>query len=414
MLLVMAFRRALVLLAGMSSISCGVVYDFDDYQAARGAGGGGQGGDGGGQGGSGGSGGAGGSGSCEGVDLMKDPQNCGGCGVDCAGGECTGGFCRSVTMDLKTQGKQVASLGDLVFVIRGDTLTGLGDLVTYPVEFLSDSMPQVVSEVCDSAGFMSATPTRVYYRAQNGGQICNKDMPAVMSQYVYACDATPSCVKTAHNVPEHINGVAVVEGSFYFTVPSMPSELRVTSLTSDGVPSNMESTIQVPSMDMTMDGAYLLSYDPDRKALWWTTFKGCVFRADIQTLPLMTAPCFTQSVPSAGLLVISPSKQFYVSSVVNEVGKGIYKLDPDAMMPSMATLLEGTSELSLLAADSDYIYAFDNANPGLVALRHDSAKERARIPLPGAVGLGGIDVLNSKYVFFTEGKSLYRWRKPSP
>ena len=344
---------------------------------------------------------------------MKDSQNCGACGVDCALGECTGGVCTPISTALELPAGQVASFGELVFVAMGDTKSG--KLAAYPVEFTSPPTPAFIEQdVCDAAGFLSVGPKRVYYRPQNGpidGVFGNPNLCGA-DHFVYSCDATPSCVKTTHTLPVHMNGVAVVENKdFYFTLPTDNNEMHKTTLTPDGVPSVAESPIlQVPSMEGMKSTAFLLSYDPNRKALWWTTYDGCIFRAAITELPLMmTAPCYAKTVPSPRLLVITKNDKFYVGGVTS----GIYAFDPAEVAAPAPSF--GAPELILLGADNDYVYAFEGgANPSLVALRHGSAEERTRISLPGAMRVDGLDALHSKYVFFTAGGLLYRWRRPVP
>jgi hypothetical protein len=396
-----------MLVAGLSSISCNLVYDFNNYQGLSGGGGLGGGGMGGsagatgpGTGGSagGGVGGSGGSVSCVGIDFTQDPQHCGACGFDCAGGACNDGVCEPVATDLALTGRQVASLGERVFVVRGAAPPG--ELVTYAADFDALDSPLSTEAVCDITGFISAGPMKVYYRAQNPADVCGTD------EYVYSCGDTPPCTKTTHNVPVHINGVAAVGSTFYFMTPD--GVIHATNLSPTGVPSVMENMpVPVASMAMVAEGAFLLEHDPVRNALWWTTYNGCIYKAPIANFPIATADCFPQTVPSTGRLVISPNDKFYVGSV----SAGIYAIDPDASIAGPAPAF-GAPALGLVAVDSDYVYAFDTASPSLVALRHGSAVERARIPVPDVIF--SADANHPNYVFFVAGSSLYRWRKPSP
>jgi hypothetical protein len=176
----------------------------------------------------------------------------------------------------------------------------------------------------------------------------------------------------------------------------------------DGVPAGTNPTPNVvDSMVLVTDGTYLLSYDPKRDALWWTTYKDCVYRVFRSELPIGSVGCFGANIPMPGRLVISPNDKFYVGSIMG----GIFAMNPEAMVPENSPTF-GAPSLWLLATDSDYVYAYDAANPSLVALRHGSAEERARLPMPSTVL--NADAQHSKYVFFVAGNYLYRWRKPLP
>jgi hypothetical protein len=394
----MAFRRALLLFAGMSSISCSLVYDFNDYQALPSVGSGGDmSGSGGGMSGSGGSGGT---VSCDGIDFTQDPAHCGACGVDCAGGDCNGGVCSPVATDLAVTGQQVATLGETVFVVRG--VAAPGELVTYSADFLPIEGPLSTEPVCDAIGFIARGPAKVYFSPQNGSGACGAD------SYVYSCGPASPCVKTAHTIPFplHINGMAVVNSDFYFLTPD--SVLHMAPLSVDGLPSDIEvQPVRVESMVEPGMGGYMIAHDPVRNALWWTTFEGCTYTVGVPQLPIGTAGCSAQTVPSPGPVFISPNNKIYIGGA----STGIFSINPDVMVPEPA-LAFGAPELRLVAVDSDYVYAHDTAAASLVALRHGAAVERARIPVPGYIA--GVDANHPKYVFFTVGSSLYRWRKPSP
>ncbi|HLM74567.1 MAG TPA: hypothetical protein VK459_17795 [Polyangiaceae bacterium] len=407
----MAIRRALVLVAGLSSTSCGMVYDFNDYQGLPGAGsgGGGVGGSGGssgpgtggsGVGGSGGSGGSGGMVSCNGIDFTQDPQHCGACGVACDGGACNNGVCTPVEANLTKDGRMVATLGDRVFVVRSDMMSA--ELVLYPVNYTSTDSPLNTTPVCDGNGFLSAGVSRVYYRPQNAGDACDTTY-----EYVHSCDTAFSCALTKYTVPNHINGVVAVGSDFYYM--QLEGTMHKDTLSPEGVPAETNPTpVVVEGMVEVKGGTYLLSYDLKRDALWWTTFEGCVYKALRTDLPISLLGCSGHEVPSVQRLIISPNDKFYVGSTQG----GIYAMDPEAVVPAPVPAF-GPPGLRLLAADGDYVYAYDPASPAaLVALRHGSAVERARLPMTFEVI--NADAQHSKYVFFVAGTSLYRWRKPAP
>ena len=407
----MAFRRALLVFAGMSSISCSLVYDFNDYQALPSAGsgggmsgsggsGGGMSGSGGGMSGSGGSGGSGGTVSCDGVDFMQDPAHCGACGVNCAGGACNAGVCSPVATELTVQGQQVATLGETVFVVRG--VAAPGEMLTYSADFLPSEGPLSTEPVCDAVGFLSPGPLKVYFSPQNGTGACGMD------SYVYSCGQGAPCAKTAYTIPFplHINGMAVVKTDFYFLTPD--GVLHMAPLSVDGIPSDSEvQPVRVESMVQLGQGAYMIAHDPVGNALWWTTIEGCTYTVGVPQLPIGMAGCSAQTVPNPGPVFVSLNNKIYIGSL----NAGIFSINPDVMVPEPA-LAFGAPELRLLAVDSDYVYAYDTAVASLVALRHGAAVERARIPVPG--GIASTDANHPKYVFFTVDSSLYRWRKPSP
>jgi hypothetical protein len=395
----MAFRRALLLFAGMSSISCSSVYDFDDYKALpSGGSGGGMSGSGGSGGGMSGSGGSGGVVSCDGIDFTQDPAHCGACGINCAGGDCNGGVCSPVETKLGVTGQQVATLGEKVFVVRG--VAAPGEMVTYSADFVPIEGPLSTEPVCDAIGFLSPGPAKVYFRPQNSTGACGAE------SYVYSCGQAPTCGKTVHTVHPHINGVAVVNSDFYFLTSD--GVLHMAPLSVDGFPSDIEfQPVRIESMVQLGLGAYMIAYDSARNALWWTTYDGCTYTVGVPQLPITSAGCSAQTVPNPGPVLISPDNKIYIGGV----NAGIYSINPDVMVPEPA-LAFGAPELRLLAVDSDYVYAYDTAVASLVALRHGAAVERARIPVQGVIA--SADANHPKYVFFTVGSSLYRWRKPIP
>jgi hypothetical protein len=396
----MALRGAILLLAGMSWISWGCVYDFKDYQALPSAAGSGGGGSGGGVAGSGGAGGSGGGVTCDGVDFTQDPQHCGGCGIDCTGGApCNDGVCGPVATDLAVPARQVATLGERVFVMRGTAPPG--EIVTYAAEFQPLDSPLSVEPVCDVTGFLSTGINAVYYRAQNPNTVCS-----ATHEYVYTCGLTPPCTLTMHDLSAHMNGIAVTNTTFYFLTPD--GVVHATGVSPEGVPNTQEnSPTPVSASAILGEGGFMLGYDAVRSALWWTTYHGCVYKAAFADFPVATAQCFPQTVPKAGLLLVAPNNKIYVGST----DKGIYEIDPNAMVAGPAPAFGPSPDLHLLAADIDYVYAYDTASPSLVAIRH-SGVERARFPVPSPIF--GADANHPKYLYFVEGNLLYRWRKPVP
>jgi hypothetical protein len=300
---------------------------------------------------------------------------------------------------LAKPGVQVAWLDDVVFVVQGG---GSGaEIVTYPVDFKGKTDPISTAPVCDSLGYLSAGPARAYYRPQNNATVCGTNL--------YSCDTSLSCVSTTHDIGTyHINGAVVVGPSFYFsTAEGSISRIYMAALSPEGVPAEGNKTTMVQSMATNGLGASLISYDPVRHALWWTTYDGCVYTAGITPITIMEASCFPQMVPKPLNLLISPNDKIYVGSLDG----GIYSINPDAAMLENAPSFGPIPGATLKAVDGDYVFAHDPAGLGsLVALRHGTGEERARITETGSVV--SADARHPTYTFFIAGNTLYRWRKP--
>ncbi|NUQ75616.1 MAG: hypothetical protein HUU21_18885 [Polyangiaceae bacterium] len=302
-------------------------------------------------------------------------------------------------MDIVHSGRQVAWLGDRVFVVRSGV--GVAELAVYPIDFTGDEQAISAISVCDGLGFLTAGPSRVYYRPQNAGNACDSTY-----EDLHSCDAAFMCNLTKYAIPNHINGLAVVGSDIYFTMPL--EAMYKDTLSPEGIPAGTDPLpIQVELMVQPGLGAFLLSYDPKRDALWWTTYEGCIYQLPRSMLPQSSVGCFGQTAPSFGPLLISPNDFFYLGGV----SSGIYVVNPESKVPEPATAF-GSPDLRLRAVDSDYVFAYDGANPSLVALRHGSGEERARLKL--SEDALSVDARHPKYVFFVAGSMLYRWRKPLP
>jgi hypothetical protein len=376
----MRFLRPALLLAltALGTISCGFVYDFDGYGVkSEGSG-------------------------CDEIDVSSDDQNCGACGIDCAGGKCLEGICSPVAFPLGQTAAMVASLDDVVFVVRGEGATAT--LLTLPVDYDSQTQPGLNENVCDTAGFLSVEGVKAYYRPQDPTK-CPEQT------FVFSCDAASPCAKTTYALMgQHINGVAVVGSSFFFIVGT---QILIAPLSADGIPST-ETNVWVAGMMSpgSAGAAYHMDYDIQGDALWWTTFSdnGCIYRKPSQSAPEGTVGCFSQSVTSPGTFLVSPSGDMYVESLVMmSLPNQIFKFNPETPA-ELGPPFFASTEVKLLAADKDYVYTYDGDPKSLVLLRHASGEERARVFVSSA--LGGVDARHPDYVFFTSGGALYRLRKP--
>lgn len=397
---------------------CLFVVDFEDYQASPTSGGaGGSGGDGaagaggaggiqGGQGGEGAAGGAGGEGGsqCDPDQLQTDPENCGACDWDCAGGECNEGQCSSTFVAVSSARQVVAFLND-VLVTAGDSCDNDGQndasIVRFPVTFDARTTAILVAETLDSCslGWVKG-PQRAYYAPQDALDVLEVCTPS-------------SCQRLDYDFGgQHINGIAPVGDEILLL---QANALYSAPLDEDGLPST--TTTLRSTFTSLGNGAQFVVYDEISEMVWMTTLGagGCVYRLPRADLAGQAIDCFAldpevfEPDRSADQIALDGhGGAFVLTSYQNGTTiRELYHVDATGV----ATLFGPPAVTAPMKVDEDFLY-LGNPSGGFNVL--DAASGEIVAGVGELFTVDYLDPTHPEFVFYTSGAELRRWRKQPP
>lgn len=378
------------------------------------------------------------SGMC--TDTLSDPENCGGCGRSCGGSACTAGICAPVRTAL-VAGTGVRAIDmqpgsePLLFTSRRADSFKAAIERRSPI-FAPGDAPLKTSLVDEGLsgrlfGSASATfPTSALYAPQQDD--CNG------APCVHHCAGSSDCTTTRLANPSspvsHVNGVAVT-GSLAFHVVAADRRVYATPMSCiAGGNAQCASKIVVNELLGSTGTASaasttnLIDLDPQRKALWWSTFDESGSETCVYTLPLPTmiptsdctdvscaAPCVVSSaaIPNLWGLVASSAGVFVGTSSppeLNPVGP-VFRVDPETKSVTPIPVPDVR-----FPADSDdtrlYAYERTASSRRVVVIDATSLALVAAASMDASEELVAVDASATEWVYFVTNENLYRWRKP--
>lgn len=394
---------------------CMLVVDFEDYQtsattsgpAAGGNGGeGATGGTGAGgmlQGGDGGDGGEGGAG-CNPDLLLTDPENCGACGWDCAGGSCDQGLCDS-TFVAVANARQVVAFANDVLVTAGDSCDDDGQndatILRFPTTFDAETTPTTTAETLDSCSLgWTHGPDKAYYAPQDSLDVLEVCTPS-------------SCQRLDYDFSgQHINGVAPI-GDEILLLPSVG--LFSAPLDQDGVPSI--TTTPLATFASFGAGGQFVLYDEATDMVWMTTVGagGCVYRVARNDLEGGMIGCFAldpevfEPDRSTDQIALDGNGGAFV---LTSYQRGVTVRELYHVDESGTATLFGPPDVTIpMKADGGFVYV---GYPGGGFNMLDAASGDIVAGVFEQFAVDHLDPTHPDFVFCTNGAELRRWRKPPP
>jgi hypothetical protein len=290
---------------------------------------------------------------CDGycVDETTDPDNCGGCGVQCQGGTCLGGACSCNDGPSNCDGTLI---GDrcLTILVPGDVALAMSVAIDNAnVYWLSPSgapdSAGSVGRVSKCGGTSDIISSAEYVDADVAGCLASQgpdlfwaggtwDGAGIIGEVPSTGSAPPS--RPVKNGSLSPSAFAVDEDSIYWTTEGPPSRLTRTSRTAGSSTLIYEAGSElIPGVALSQDSVF------------WTGGPGGVYAAP--KAGGSPATLWYSRFNFAGYLAVNDSNAFWV--VGDRSGEGILTMP---LTGGLVTTLVAGEAVGALTADSEFVY----------------------------------------------------------
>jgi len=277
---------------------------------------------------------------------------------------------------------------------------------------LTDAVETVSVAESGGGGVLFEGQDRVYYAPQ-GYLPCNSGDACIERVDFGPGGGTVSQVILAHDTEQadHINGLVIQGGQAFFDTAIGRTVHRVglACLNASGTPDcTADATAMVVAAmnDVVSQGASRLDFTGGQ--LWWTSYDGCVFKADASAVNQMVDCAY------AGMDLANHNAERLTASAAGVFTSTLS--GPVFTLPSLGSTDPAPLPGLVGPVDSDdrYLYAFKTASHEVVVVDPLSGN-LVSAASAGANAIVALDASSDPdWVYFTTSANLFRWRKPAP